>query len=234
MGFGLGQYNRHEESSASVGKAFRLCQENATAGNSNSPPRDWFSRERSQPGGRPTGPACRAAPSVGGRRNMDWLHLFGRSREDQVCFPEFDRGHVLQRRMNPEVVAPMHVVRQHDPQLACRAERLAVDELGLQHLVGRLVDRVVVRAPLLDSDRSMPKPSSISSTFALPNSPPRSVRDTSMSDIGRDARRGGARAGLRRRQSVGLGEEGRRRRARVRRQPVPDGRGPAQMSCSIT
>lgn len=148
MGFGLGQYNRHGESSASVGKAFRLCQENATAGNSGSPPRDWFSRERSQPGGRPTGPACRAAPSVGGRRNMDWLHLFGRSREDQACFPELDWGHVSQRRMNLGVVVPMHVVRQLDPQLARRAERLAVDELGLQHLVGRLVDRVVVRAPL--------------------------------------------------------------------------------------
>lgn len=60
MGFGLGQYNRHGESSASVGKAFRLCQENATAGNSSSPPRDRFSRERSQPGGRST--AQRAVP----------------------------------------------------------------------------------------------------------------------------------------------------------------------------
>ena len=31
----------------------------------------------------------------------------------------------------------MHVVRQPDLQLARRAERLAVDELGLQYLVGR-------------------------------------------------------------------------------------------------
>lgn len=79
---------------------------------------------------------------------LDWLHLFGRFREDQACFPELDRGHVSQRRMNSEVVVPMHVVRQLDLQLARRAERLAVDGLGLQHLVGRLVDRVVVRAPL--------------------------------------------------------------------------------------
>ena len=50
--------------------------------------------------------------------------------------------------MNPEIVAPMHVVRQLDLQLARRSERLAVDELGLRHLVDRLVDRVVVRTPL--------------------------------------------------------------------------------------
>ena len=79
---------------------------------------------------------------------LDWLHLFGRSREDQACFPELDQGHVAKRRAKPEAVAPMHAVRKLDLQLARRAERLAVDELGLQRLVGRLVDRVVVRAPL--------------------------------------------------------------------------------------
>ncbi len=42
---GLGQYNGHGESSVSIGKVFKLCQENATTGNSSSPPRDWFSRE---------------------------------------------------------------------------------------------------------------------------------------------------------------------------------------------
>ena len=42
--FGLGQYNGHGESSVSIGKRFKLCQENATTGNSSSPPRDWFSR----------------------------------------------------------------------------------------------------------------------------------------------------------------------------------------------
>ena len=68
--FGLGQYNGHGESSVSIGKVFKLCQENATADNSSSPPRDWFSRKRSQPRGCPTGQTCRAAPSEGGRRNM--------------------------------------------------------------------------------------------------------------------------------------------------------------------
>lgn len=48
-------------------------------------------------------------------------------------------------------------------------------------------------------------------------------------EIGHHVRRGGARAGLRRGQPVGLGEEGRRRQARARRQPVPDGREPAQV-----
>lgn len=35
---GLGQYNGHRESSVSIGKAFKLCQENATTGTSSSPP----------------------------------------------------------------------------------------------------------------------------------------------------------------------------------------------------
>ena len=69
-GFGLGQYNGHGESSVSIGKVFKLCQENATTGNSSSPPRDWFSRERSRSRGCPTSSTCRAAPSDGGRRNM--------------------------------------------------------------------------------------------------------------------------------------------------------------------
>ena len=48
---GLGQYNGHGELSVSIGKVFKLCQENATTGNSSSPPRDWLSRERSRSGG---------------------------------------------------------------------------------------------------------------------------------------------------------------------------------------
>lgn len=43
----------------------------------------------------------------------------------------------------------MHVVGQLGPQLASRAERLAVDELRLQDLVRRFVDRVVAGASLL-------------------------------------------------------------------------------------
>ena len=50
--------------------------------------------------------------------------------------------------MDPEVVVPVHVVRELGPELARRAERLAVDELGLQYPVGRLVDGVVVGAAL--------------------------------------------------------------------------------------
>ena len=62
--------------------------------------------------------------------------------------PELDRRHVAQRRVDPEVVVPVHVVRELGPELARRAERLAVDELGLQYPVGRLVDGVVVGAAL--------------------------------------------------------------------------------------
>lgn len=79
---------------------------------------------------------------------VDWQHLFGRFREGQPRLPELDRRHVAQRRVDPEVVVPVHVVRELGPELARRAERLAVDELGLQYPVGRLVDGVVVGAAL--------------------------------------------------------------------------------------
>ena len=124
---------------------------------------------------------------------MDWQHLFGRFREGQPRLPELDRRHVAQRRVDPEVVVPVHVVRELGPELARRAERLAVDELGLQYPVGRLVDGVVVGQPLADSDLSMPKASSIRSISALSNSLPRSVWKTSMSEMGRE---GVANAGL--------------------------------------
>ncbi|EBA38632.1 transposase, IS116/IS110/IS902 family [Collinsella aerofaciens ATCC 25986] len=82
------------------------------------------------------------------KRYVDWQHLFGRFREGQPRLPELDRRHVAQRRVDPEVVVPVHVVRELGPELARRAERLAVDELGLQYPVGRLVDGVVVGAAL--------------------------------------------------------------------------------------
>lgn len=58
--------------------------------------------------------------------------------------PELDRRHVAQRRVDPEAVIPVHAVRGLGPGLARRAERLTVDELGLQYFVGRFVDGVVV------------------------------------------------------------------------------------------
>ena len=91
---------------------------------------------RPRPKGRPKG------------SKVDWQHLFGRFREGQPRLPELDRRHVAQRRVDPEVVVPVHVVRELGPELARRAERLAVDELGLQYPVGRLVDGVVVGAAL--------------------------------------------------------------------------------------
>lgn len=50
--------------------------------------------------------------------------------------------------MDPEVVVPVRVARELGPELSHRAERLAVDELGLQYPVGRLVDGVVAGAAL--------------------------------------------------------------------------------------
>ena len=128
----------------------------------------------------------RAAPRVPRVRGVDWQHLFGRFREGHPRLPELDRRHVAQRRVHPEVVVPVHVVREPGPELARRAERLAVDELGLQYPVGRLVDGAVAGEPLADGDLSMPKASSIGSISALSNSLPRSVRNTSMSEIGKE------------------------------------------------
>lgn len=60
--------------------------------------------------------------------------------------------------MDPEVVAPVDVVGQLDLGVAEVGEALPVDELCLQYLVRRLVDRVVVGAALggerpLDAER---------------------------------------------------------------------------------
>lgn len=48
-------------------------------------------------------------------KKLDWQHLFGRFREGQPRFPELDRRHVAQRRVDPEVVVPVHVVRELGP-----------------------------------------------------------------------------------------------------------------------
>lgn len=48
-------------------------------------------------------------------RILDWQHLFGRFREGQPRLPELDRRHVAQRRVDPEVVVPVHVVRELGP-----------------------------------------------------------------------------------------------------------------------
>ena len=50
-----------------------------------------------------------------GIARLDWQHLFGRFREGQPRFPELDRRHVAQRRVDPEVVVPVHVVRELGP-----------------------------------------------------------------------------------------------------------------------
>lgn len=52
------------------------------------------------------------------RLTLDWQHLFGRFREGQPRLPELDRRHVAQRRVDPEVVVPVHVVRELGPELA--------------------------------------------------------------------------------------------------------------------
>lgn len=64
-------------------------------------------------------PALEAAVDLSDRRWLellvDWQHLFGRFREGQPRFPELDRRHVAQRRVDPEVVVPVHVVRELGP-----------------------------------------------------------------------------------------------------------------------
>ena len=57
----------------------------------------------------------RSKAQLPGMTKMDWQHLFGRFREGQPRFPELDRRHVAQRRVDPEVVVPVHVVRELGP-----------------------------------------------------------------------------------------------------------------------
>lgn len=49
---------------------------------------------------------------------MDWQHLFGRFREGRPRLPELDRRHVAQRRVDPEVVVPVHVIQELGSALA--------------------------------------------------------------------------------------------------------------------
>lgn len=62
--------------------------------------------------------------------NTFWTILGGTS-----PLPELDRRHVAQRRVDPELVVPVRVVRELGPELARRAERLAVDVLSLSFLL---------------------------------------------------------------------------------------------------
>lgn len=49
---------------------------------------------------------------------LDWQHLFGQFREGRPRLPELDRRHVAQRRVDPEVVVPVHVIRELGSELA--------------------------------------------------------------------------------------------------------------------
>ena len=69
--------------------------------------------------------------------------------ETEARFPELDRAHVAQRRVHVLVVVPPNVAVGLHLEVMQAAGLLPVRELGLQRLVGRLVDRVVERAPLL-------------------------------------------------------------------------------------
>ena len=68
---------------------------------------------------------------------LDWQHLFGRFRQDQPRLPELDGAHVAERRVDPEVVVPVHVVGQLGLQVAEVGEAVPVDQLRLEYLVRR-------------------------------------------------------------------------------------------------
>lgn len=79
---------------------------------------------------------------------VDLLHIFKQFSEGQPCFPELDRAHVAQGRVDPRVVAGPHPLVDPLPQMLGVGKRLAVDEPPLQAVVGRLDHGVVVRAAL--------------------------------------------------------------------------------------
>ena len=83
-----------------------------------------------------------------GPDQVDLLYIFKQFSEGQPCFPELDRAHVAQGRVNPRVVAGPHSLVGPLPQMLSVGKRLAVDEPPLQAVVGRLDHGVVVRAAL--------------------------------------------------------------------------------------
>lgn len=94
------------------------------------------------------GPRSYQTKAEHANKAVDWQHLFGRFREGRPRLPELDRRHAAQRRVDPEVVVPVHVVREPGPELTRRSERLAAGELGPRYPVDRLVDGAVVGAAL--------------------------------------------------------------------------------------
>ena len=80
---------------------------------------------------------------------MDLQHKFRQASEGQPCFPELDRAHVAQGRVDPRVAVEPHPLVGPLPQMLGVGKRLAVDEPPLQAVVGRLDHGVVVRAALL-------------------------------------------------------------------------------------
>lgn len=80
---------------------------------------------------------------------MDLQHKFRQASEGQPCFPELDRGHVAQGRVDPLVVVEPHPLVDPPPKMLGVGKRLAVDEPPLQAVVSGLDHGVVVRAALL-------------------------------------------------------------------------------------
>lgn len=78
---------------------------------------------------------------------------------DGPSLPELDRRHAVQRRVDPEVVVPVHVVRELGPELSRRAERLAVDEQadvvprGPDAYVGQVTAYMGARRPAAEAAR---------------------------------------------------------------------------------
>ena len=104
---------------------------------------------------------------------VDLLHIFKQFSEGQPCFPELDRAHVAQGRVDPRVVAG----HTHSLTLCRRCSVSGNDSLWTSPLFRLLLaDSITALSygqPFPDRDLSMPKTSSISSIEALANSLPR-------------------------------------------------------------
>ena len=116
------------------------------------------------------------------QRTESWIgYIFLTISGDQACFSELDQEMYPSVECILEVVVLMHVVRQFDLQLARRAETSRGRRARPSVIL--LVDSSTALSyghPFLDSDRSMPKTSSISSIRVV-EPLPRS-RETPMSD----------------------------------------------------
>lgn len=104
---------------------------------------------------------------------MDLQHKFRQASEGQPCFPELDRAHVAQGRVDPRVAVEPHPLVGPLPQMLGAGNDSRWTSPLFRLLSADSITALSYGQPFSDRDLSMPKTSSISSIEALANLLPR-------------------------------------------------------------